>query len=221
MRSFTFLILSVVLSGFELSAAQAQDRQGPELTTILPHWDNFRDIPEDQRTCFKLAYLVSSGNDLFSDEIHIWYEFDHERFDLSLNDHGLISPLPPVSHLEAKPNIWINESAGSMSVSMQFHGNMDMEATYDTSQISCALNQANGAMRSVGGVAAIFAPKFKEAIFEFETSAPSAWGYFDNGDRIPLTVQENRVLFRPRDRDMRHVTRLEFGRPPNQIRLGS
>ena len=48
-----------------------------------------------------------------------------------------------------------------------------------------------------------------------------AWAVDRDGERAPLTVQENRAFFRPADRSNRSIERIEFGREPVRILLDS
>lgn len=217
LASLAFAILaSVCLSAG--ASTQAVEREVAPLVRLFPHWQDYLDLPAADRSHFTLAYTIGSTEGVAIEDIRVWYTLGAAEIDLDLAADGLVLNPPGLDTLAASPVAWVNQPAGGMSVSMSFQARLDGQEI-DRLDTLLALEQANQAMRQVGGVAALFAPSFKSLVFVFEGSAPDAWAVHADGRRTPLIVQEDRALYRPTDRDLRDVERLEFGRSPSRVLL--
>ena len=213
--------LAVLTAGALAASAGAQsaDREIAPLPRLFPHWQDYLDLPPDDRSHFTLAYTIGSVRDIALEDIRIWYVTGAGETELELAPDGLVLNPPDAETLQAAPTAWGNQPQGGMSVSMSFQASLGSNTEIDRLDTLLALEQANHAMRVTGGVAALFAPAFKSLIFVFDGTAPDAWAVSSDGQRTPLLVQEDRATYRPNDRDMRDVERLVFGRPPVRILL--
>ncbi len=220
MRSLLAAILSAGLlaSG---AASQGELREIGPLMRLFPHWQAYLDLPAEDRSRFTLAYHISSSQGVPAEEIRIRYTAGDISGTLELDPHGRVLNPPDAALIEAEPVAAINQPAGSMAARMAFEARFDDVMRVDPHDAVAALDQANQAMRRVGGVAALFAPSFKTVIFVFDGPAPEAWAIQDGQERTALTVQEDRVIYRPNDRDMRNVSEVVLGRAPAFILIDS
>jgi hypothetical protein len=202
--------------------ASGVERVAGPLPRFFPHLESYLDIPEAERSHFRMAYVVSSADGIPPEDIRMWYEHDGETRQFALDATGRITRLPGLTALDAEPDVWINQPAGGgFSLSMQFEYSGPGASEFSRDALAISVEQANRAIRSAAGVAALFAPRMESVVFVFEGAAPEAWAIDRNGERSPLTVQENRAFFRPADRRSRSVERIEFGREPVRILLDS
>lgn len=211
-----------------LSAAPAHALEDAEearvaapLPRLFPHRDSYLELDPEARSHFTLTYMISSDRGVPPEEIRMWYEHGGDRVELEIAESGLIANPPPAEALEAAPDLWINQPEGGMSMTMQFAYGGPVSTQYTSSDLRTGLEQANRAIRHAAGVAALFAPNFKTVRFIFEDAAPEAFAVTEDGERRPLTVQENLALFRPGDRANRDVVRVEFGREPARVLFDS
>jgi hypothetical protein len=198
-----------------------EGRVAAPLPRLFPHWESYLELAPEARSHFVLAYVIGSNRGIPPDEIRMWYEHDGERIELDIAESGLIANPPTAEALEAEPDIWINQSEGGMSMTMQFAYSSPPSTQYAREDLATGLQQANRAVRRAAGVAALFAPNFKTVNFVFDGIAPDAVAVTEDGERRPLTVQEDRAVFRPGDRQNRDVVRLEFGREPVRVLFDS
>ncbi|WP_291841616.1 hypothetical protein [Maricaulis sp.] len=218
------LLLIGLVTGLLLPAnafSQALEREAGPLPRFFPHRQSYLELDVERRSHFALAYMVSSQEGVPPEDIEMWYEFDGERISFDIDELGRIRGLPSLGALQAGPAVWINQPSGGMSLNMQFEARLPGGPAYEARDLNLALGQANHAVRRTAGVAALFAPNFKTLTFVFDGPAPDARAIFEDGSSSPVTVQENRVILRPRDRDMRHLVRVEFGANPVRILLDS
>lgn len=202
-------------------ASDVERVAGP-LPRFFPHLESYLDIPDAERSHFRMAYVVSSADGIPPEDIRMWYEHDGETRQFALDATGRITRLPGLPALDAEPDVWINQPAGGgFSLSMQFEYSGPGATEFSRDALAMSVEQANRAIRSAAGVAALFAPRMESVVFVFDGAAPEAWAVDQNGERSPLTVQENRAFFRPADRRSRSVERIEFGREPVRILLDS
>ncbi|OLF81322.1 hypothetical protein AWH62_01220 [Maricaulis sp. W15] len=201
--------------------AQSVEREAGPLPRFFPHRETYLELDADRRSHFQLAYIVSSQDGIPPDEIEMWYELDGTRISFRIDAQGRIQHLPDLETLEAEPAVWINQEGGGMSLSMQFEARLGDGPAYAADDLDLALGQANHAVRQTAGVAALFAPNFKTLVFVFDGPAPRARAIHEDGSSTDLTVQENRVLVRPRDRGMRDLVRIEFGEAPIRVLIDS
>lgn len=203
------------------AAAQEEERIAGPLSMFFPRWADYLSIEEDRRSHFTLGYQISSDRGVAPGDIRMRYRLDEDIHDFALDGDGFVLNRPDAAVFEVNPDVWINQPEGGMSLAMRFMVDMDPARTYSTDELRLATGQANDAMRTVGGVAAMFAPQMRSIVFIFDGPAPQAWGLEADGDRTALTVQENRVIYRPRDRRNRRIESLSFGREPVRILLDS
>tara|TARA_R110002051_G_scaffold324773_1_gene423542 strand:+ start:22372 stop:23043 length:672 start_codon:yes stop_codon:yes gene_type:complete len=203
------------------AGAQSGEREVGPLPRLFPHWQDYLDLPADDRSHFTLAYVIGSNRGVTAEDIRLWYVDATGETVLELAPDGQVLNPPDAETLQAAPMLWVNQPQGGMSVSMSFQASLGSGSEIDRLDTLLALEQANQAMRRTGGVASLFAPAFKTLIFVFDGTAPDAWAIRTDGSRTPLVVQEDRATYRPNDRDMRDVERLVFGRAPMRILLDS
>lgn len=213
-----FLTIGLLAGG---AASQGEMREIGPLMRLFPHWQTYLDLPPEDRSRFTLAYHISSSQGVPAEEIQIRYAAGEISGALELDPHGRVLNPPDPALMAAAPVATINQPAGSMAARMAFEARFDDVTRIDPHDAVGALDQANQAMRRVGGVAALFAPSFKTLIFVFDGPAPEAWAMRDGLEAAALTVQEDRVIYRPNDRDMRDVSEIVLGRAPAFILLDS
>jgi hypothetical protein len=215
------LFMTVLAAGLMTvgAAAQPVEREIAPLPRLFPHWQEYLDLAEADRSHFTLAYVVGSNRGVAIETVRIWYGNTPGETELELAADGQILNPPDAETLQAAPMAWVNQSEGGMSISMVFQARLESAAEIDRLDTLLALEQANQAMRRIGGVAALFAPAFKTLVFVFDGPAPEAWAIRSDGSRTPLLVQEDRAIYRPNDRDLRNVERLEFSRPALRVLL--
>lgn len=214
-------LLGLALLLAPLAAAQEEARIAGPLSMFFPRWADYLSIEEERRSHFTLGYQIASDRGADPAEIRMHYELDGETHVFALDDAGFVLSRPDAATFDANPDVWINQPEGGMGLAMRFMVQMDPATSYTADELRLATGQANDAMRTVGGVAALFAPQMRTVVFVFDGPAPEAWGLDEGGDRQALTVQENRVLYRPRERRNRRIESLSFGRPPVRILLDS
>ncbi|WP_417494542.1 hypothetical protein [Maricaulis sp.] len=217
------ILAAVMTAGLMASGASAQTepREIGPLMTLFPHWQDYLDLPAEDRSRFTLGYQISSSQGVPAEEIQVSYSAGDIRGTLELDAHGRVLNPPDTALIEAAPIAAVNQPPGSMAGRMTFEARFDDMMRISPHDAVGALDQANRAMRRVGGVAALFAPAFKTVIFVFDGPAPEAWAVRADMERTPLTVQENRVIYRPNDRDMRNVSEIVLGRAPAFILIDS
>lgn len=214
-------LLSVAPTVADDTASETERVAGP-LPRFFPHLESYLDIPDAERSHFRMAYVVSSAEGIPPEDIRMWYEHDGETRQFALDATGRITRLPGLPALDAEPDVWINQPAGGgFSLSMQFEYSGPGDTGFSRDALAMSVEQANRAIRSAAGVAALFAPRMESVVFVFDGAAPEAWAVDRDGERAPLTVQENRAFFRPADRSNRSIERIEFGREPVRILLDS
>ncbi|WP_300528084.1 hypothetical protein [Maricaulis sp.] len=219
--------LAGVLIGFALllvpaaAAVQEEERIAGPLSMFFPRWADYLSLEDDRRSHFTLGYQIRSDRGVAPADIRMHYEFGGETREFIFDAEGYVLGRPAADVFEADPEVWINQPEGGMGLSMRFMVQMDPATRYSTDELRLAAGQANDAMRSIGGVAAMFAPQMRTVVFVFDGPAPDAWGIEADGERRALTVQENRVTYRPRERRNRRIESLQFGREPVRILLDS
>ena len=201
--------------------AQPEDRLAGPLPLFFPRWDDYLALPEADRSHFTLTYRVTAANGAAPDDIRMWYRFENETIEFDFDATGRIGNPPSAAMLEAAPDVHINQAEGSLSLSMSFEARLPLAMEYDRDDLRRTTAQANAAVNRTAGVAALFAPDYKTLVFVFDGPAPEAWSVDETGERAALTVQENRVFYRPADRANRRVERILFGRAPRHILLDS
>lgn len=221
MTRLAAILLAALAAGLMAASAGAQsaDHEIGPLPRLFPHWQDYLDLPADDRSHFTLAYVIGSNQGIAIEDVRIWYESSAGETELELAPDGLVLNPPDAETLRVAPMAWVNQPQGGMSVSMSFQASLEAGNEIDRLDTLLALEQANRAMRLTGGVAALFAPAFKTLIFVFDGAAPEAWAIRSDGSRTALLVQQDRALYRPNDRDLRDVERLQFGRPPVRVLL--
>lgn len=219
MRAFLLMIATVTGLVSADALAQSVEREAGPLSRFFPHRTTYLDLDPEQRSHFRLAYLVSAQSGIPPEDIRMWFERDGEDVSFGIDTTGRITRLPNLAELEAEPTVWINQEGGGMSLNMQFEAALPGGPEFAVSDLGLALGQANHAIRQAAGVAALFAPNFKTLIFEFDGPAPSAIAVHADGSTTALTAQENRVMVRPRDRSMRNLVRIELGEMPRRVLL--
>ena len=223
MISLRVITAAVLTAGLLAGTAFGQTEPRPigPLMRLFPHWQEYLDLPADDRSHFTLAYSVSSNQGVAAEEIEVSYTAGEASGTLELDPRGRVLNPPDAALVASGPAASINQPAGSMAVSMSFEARFDDATRIDPHDAVGALEQANDAMRQVGGVASLFVPALKTVIFVFDGPAPEAWAQRLDGSRTALTVQEDRVIYRPNDRDMRDVSEIILGREPAFILLDS
>ncbi len=212
------LIASLLLLTTAPAVAQeVEGRVAGPVSMLFPHRETYLALDEEDRSHFRLDYIVQSSTGVPGDEIGLWYEWSDDRVDIELGADGLVANPPAAEILETDPNVWTDQPGRTMSMSMQFAYAGEDWQTPSRQDLVTGLEQANRAVRRAAGVAALFAPDFKTVIFQFDGPAPEAWAVDADGNREALTVQEDRALFRPRDRSNRSVVRIELGRAPERV----
>jgi|GEM_PF-2544533 len=222
MMRATLLVVGLVAGLVAADAdAQSVEREAGPLPRFFPHRTTYLELDPDQRSHFRLAYLVSSQSGTPPEEIRMWFNQNGEVISFDIDPSGRITRLPGPDELAAEPTVWINQERGGMSLNLQFEATLPDGPDYAAGDLQLALGQANHAIRQAAGVAALFAPNFKTLVFEFDGPAPAAIAIHDDGTTTALTAQENRVMLRPRDRAMRNLVRIELGRMPTRVLLDS
>lgn len=213
--------LSVLVLCAAAAAAREPGRMAAPLPRLFPHWASYLAIEPEERSHFTLSYVLQSTRGVPPQEVRLWYSFDGEEIDLAADAQGRIVNPPSFAAMNAAPAVWTDQPEGSMSIAMLFEMNLPAAQRYAQSDMTTALAQANGAIRSAAGVASLFAPNYKTVVFLFDGPAPQAWAVDADGGRTALTVQEDRALFRPRDRANRSVSHIELGAPPIRVLMDS
>tara|TARA_R110000744_G_scaffold1843_11_gene7132 strand:- start:17095 stop:17766 length:672 start_codon:yes stop_codon:yes gene_type:complete len=223
MRQLTEMGFALLMAALLVSSAagQSEAREVGPLARLFPHWQEYLSLPATDRSHFTLAYVIGSSRSVPAEEIRIWYENGAGESELVLDAGGQVLNPPDLSVLAAEPIAWVNQPQGGMSVSLSFQASLELGEEIARLDTLLALEQANQAMRSVGGVAALFAPSFKTLVFLFDGAAPAAWAVHADGSRTPLIVQESQAVYRPNDRNLRDVDHLVFGRAPVRVLLDS
>ena len=211
----------VLLTGASALAQEAEGRVAGPVSMLFPHRNAYLDMDPEDRSHFRLDYVVRSSAGVPADEIGLWYETGDGQVRLAMTEGGRVTNPPDAATLSEDPNIWTDQPGRTMSMSLQFAYDGPDWQTPTRQDLVTGLSQANRAVRQAAGVASLFAPDFKTVIFVFEGAAPEAWGIDESGERHALTVQENRVIFRPRDRSNRSIVRLELGQAPELVLFDS
>ncbi|WP_203293922.1 hypothetical protein [Maricaulis parjimensis] len=215
------IAVCLLLTGASALAQEAEGRLAGPVSMLFPHRTTYLELAEEDRSHFRLDYVVQSSAGVAADEIGLWYERGGAEVRLDLTPDGLISNPPDADTLDADPDIWTDQPGRTMSMSMQFAYDGPDWQSPSRQDLVTGLSQANRAVRRTAGVAALFAPDFKTVIFQFDGPAPDAWAIDEAGERHALTVQEDRALFRPRDRENRRIVRIELGAVPERILFDS
>ena len=199
--------------------AQDMEREAGSLTRFFPHWDEYLSTREEERSAFSPVYIVNSDRGPSPDAIEMWYQSSDMRVEFDIREDGRIMNPPSQGELEQSPQVWVNQPAGTMSMTVRFEPLLAMSSVYDVVDFELSMQQVNQAMRQTGGVAALFSPEFKTVSFIFDGIVPEAWAIHEDGSRTPLLVQENLAVYRSSHRSMRRVVRLEFGHAPQSMVL--
>jgi hypothetical protein len=222
-RQLRIIATAIMTAGLLASAAFGQEETAHQipLVRLFPHWQDYLELPADDRSQFTLAYRLHSNQGVAAEDIQVSYAAEEISGALALDTHGRVLNPPDTTLIAANPIATINQPPNTMGMNLSFEARFDDSTRIDPHDAVAALQQANHAMRQVGGVASLFVPAFKTVIFVFEGPAPEAWAVRNSGERTPLTVQEDRVIYRPNDRNMRDVSEVILGRAPDFIQLDS
>ncbi len=213
--------IALTLAAVVPAQTQSVEREAGPMSRLLPHLDRYLEIPVEERSHFRIDYVVGSREGAAPDEIGLWYFLDGQRTDLTLDERFRITNLPGLETYATNPPIWVNQPPGSMSMNLVFAYGGPTGQTFSQDDLRLGLGQANQAMRRAAGVASLFAPRLDVLVFVFDGPAPEAVAVHDDGRRTALTVQENRATYRPQDRGHRNVVRLEFGEAPVRVLFDS
>jgi hypothetical protein len=214
-------LLAGLLAFTAQSYAQDEERIAGPLPRFFPKWADYVAIPESERNRFTLSYIIGSEREIEPTTIRMWYHFADETIMLQIRDDGRIMNPPNINALNASPDVWINQPAGGMSLSMQFEYGGPTTARYRTEDLDQGMDQASQAARRAAGMASFLAPRFKTAIFVFDETSVQAWTITAENTRTALEVTNGRLEFRPGDRNMRNVVEIEFSQPPRRVILDS
>ena len=203
------------------AAAEEIRREAGPLTRFFPFREDYLALDPEERDRFRLSYRLSADRAEGLDGVAMWIEAASGRIDLVITPEGELLPPRDDALFESDPPVFINQGRGAMSLSVVFEPSLAPAASLPAEALAGALVQSNRATRRAIGVAALFTPDMKTARFIFEGPAPDADAVFADGRREPLEARGNTVDFRPGDRNMRGVVRVEFGRAPVRIVLDS
>ncbi len=211
----------LLLTGATALAQEVEGRLAGPVSMLFPHRAAYLELDAEDRSHFRLDYVVRSSNGVPPEEIGLWYVLDDTEIHLEMTPGGRVTNPPDAATLELDPDFWTDQPGRTMSMSLQFAYDGPDWQNPTRQDLVTGLSQANQAVRRAAGVASLFAPDFKTVIFVFEDAAPDAWAIDADGERHALTVQENRVLFRPRDRSNRLIERIELGGEPVRVLFDS
>jgi hypothetical protein len=227
LATIALLALSPATAGARVAAdddAGNVERIAGPLPRFFPHLDNYLELDDDQRSHFRLAYVVGSERGVPPGDIRMWYDYEGETRPFDIDGSGRITRLPGLAALEAAPDVWINQPASDglgFTLTLQFEYGQPVATRYQRGDLARGIEQTNRAIRRAAGVASLFAPRMETVVFVFDDATPEAWAVDADGERTPLTVQENHAFFRPGDRANRSVDHLEFGREPRRVLFDS
>ena len=206
----------LLLTGASALAQEAEGRVAGPVSMLFPHRTAYLELAPEDRSHFRLDYVVRSSAGVPAEDIGLWYLQDDTRTQLELLPNGQVSNPPDAGILAADPDVWTDQPGQTMSMSLMFaYAGPDWQ-TPDRADLVTGLEQANRAVRRAAGGAALFAPDCKTVTFVFDGPVPQAWAIDDDGTRQALTGEDNRLDFRPRDRSNRSIVRLEFEAEPQR-----
>lgn len=185
------------------------------LDRVFPYWDDYLDLPEDQRDAFQLRYEFSGPENWA-----LWLEEpDGSLIRIGGWPEQFLTP-PERQYFDQSARLHVETAdAGGMSVNLTMIPSAPLAQTYEVAALEAGMSQAQSAMRSIAGVASIFAPRLDTVTFRFNGPAPEAVALLENGDRIDLPVEGSIVRFPARERRFRRAVSLEFGTTPAEARI--
>ncbi|MAZ90919.1 MAG: hypothetical protein CMF76_03000, partial [Maricaulis sp.] len=98
-------LLSVAPAAADDTASEVERVAGP-LPRFFPHLESYLDIPQAERSHFRMAYVVSSAEGIPPEDIRMWYDHDGETRQFALDAMGRITQIPGLSALDAEPDVW-------------------------------------------------------------------------------------------------------------------
>jgi hypothetical protein len=196
--------------------AQAGAAPGPEarsvpLERVFPFWVDYLDLPADERSAFKLDYVLSERSGA---ESSYWVETSDGFEPLERDLDGGATPPAPAA-FEAGGRLFTDAPEGGVAVAMRLSLSAAPAREYSIETLEAALAQAANATRALMGLRAVFMPRLDTVRFSFDGAAPRAVVVYRDGREAPLeTVYGDVITVQPRDSALRGAAAIRFGAPP-------
>lgn len=207
------MIVLVAAALLALSPAPGPDARSAPLDQVFPFWTDYQALEADERDAFTLTYQLAAPLRGDGAEFGFWVETAPGEY-AALDISAPVTP-PDRSAFAQGLSLYTNAPRGAVRVEMRLTLPGAPRAEYHRSDLEAALAQAGNAMRSAMGLRSLFMPRLDTVRFVFDGPAPDAEVITVDGARLPIEdVYESQVLVTPRDRDMRDLEAVRFGRPP-------
>ncbi len=176
----------------------------------------YRALPVGERDSFQPSF---HGSDADGGACYFLTDAAGEKFKLlaSAQQHDLSLPGPHV--FEQHPIlVAATPAAGSPRLEIVLSPTSAPAESTDAARLVRGAVQADRFVRRQHGIIGWIAPGIHGVRFEWDGSAPAADAVFADGRRVPLPAYFDSAEFMPlKDRSLRHVVRLEFGRAPRRM----
>lgn len=213
MASFAFMFSALTVP------AMAEDGSSARMQRLMPYFEKFMKLPEDERSLLRVVYRIKSKSIAESD-IRAWYELNGNKVDLTLNDRGELISLPDLSTYRANPVVSTNVPRKDIVLSLRMRPDIPMTTSMDAATLNASLVQADKGTRRIASIFAFLRPKVKGYLAEIQ-SGETAEIVYPNGTTKPLTVKyiDPRVSHVDIDRnDLASASELRFSVPPFELK---
>lgn len=205
------LILAAALAA--ASATPALAEKTAPAGKVLPYLEKFLSTPPAQRSRLKLAYALRHEGKPAANLRVTLVEKSGARTPLPVNADGYFERLPTASQLQGDPTLVFDAPADwKMGTVMEFGTQLKPATEYEVRDLTATVDEANGLIGRLAGVASFMAPKMSGITF---LNADSGVVVFADGHTAPLPEAKEMPYFRPEDH--KGAVRVKLTKSPTKV----
>lgn len=180
---------------------------------VLPYLEKFLKVPPAERSRVKLAYALRHDGKPAANLKVTLVEKSGARTALSTNADGYLERLPTATQLQGDPTLVIDVPADwKMGTVMDFGTQLKPALEYEARDLAATVDEANGLIGRLAGVASFMAPKMSGVTF---LKGEGGVVVFADGRTAPLPDVKGSPYFRPEDH--KGAARVKLTKTPTKV----
>jgi len=180
---------------------------------VLPYLEKFLKVPPAERSRVKLAYALRHEGKPAANLKVALVEKSGARTPLPVNADGYFERLPTATQMDGDPTLVFDVPADwKLGTVMDFGTQLKPAAEYDVRELTATVDEANGLIGRLAGVASFMAPKMSGITF---LKAESGVVVFADGHTAPLPEAKEMPYFRPDDH--KGAVRVKLTKTPTKV----
>lgn len=204
------LILAMALAA---AATPALAEKTAPADKVLPYLEKFLKVPPGDRSRVKLSYALRHEGKPAANLKVTLVEKSGARTALPVNAEGYFERLPTATQLQGDPTLVFDVPADwKMGTVLDFGTQLKPAAEYDVRELAATVDEANGLIGRLAGVASFMAPKMSGITF---LKAEGGVVVFADGHTAPLPEAKEMPYFRPDDH--KGAVRVKLTKTPTKV----